>query len=175
MMAINKLKRQVYEFDNYRLDAGERQLLRDGQSVSLPGKAFDLLVVLVENRGRLVGKDELYQSVWPEQIVEESNLTVQMSALRKALGERKPQPRYIVTVPGHGYRFVGEVMNLEDGREVVIETETLSRIVIERGETSNEDRDGLFNESIALALLAEGSDTRIAKAESENSATLPRK
>ena len=55
----------------------------------LPAKAFDMLVVLVENRGRLIGKDELFNRVWPDQIVEESNLTCQISAIRKALGERR--------------------------------------------------------------------------------------
>ena len=96
-------KRQVYEFDNFRLDAGERQLLRDGAPVTLPSKAFDLLLVLVENSGRLVEKEEIYSRVWGDQIVEESNLTVQVSAIRKALGERTQNPRYIVTVPGYGY------------------------------------------------------------------------
>jgi DNA-binding winged helix-turn-helix (wHTH) protein len=105
--------------------------------VPLPSKAFDLLLALVENSGRLVEKEELYQKVWADQIVEESNLTVQMSAIRKALGEGKHNPRYIVTVPGYGYRFVGEVASPGEGREVVIETETLSRMVIEREEASD--------------------------------------
>jgi DNA-binding winged helix-turn-helix (wHTH) protein len=124
--------RQIYQFDNFRLDAAERLLLRDGQPVALPSKAFDLLVVLVENRGRLVEKETLYQRVWTDQIVEESNLTVQMSAIRKALGERKENPRYIATVSGRGYRFTGDVMNPDRDAEVVIETETLSRVVIEK-------------------------------------------
>ena len=132
--AMNKKKLHIFEFDNFRLDAAERQLLRDGKPVSLPSKAFDLLVVLVENNGRLVQKEELYQSVWADHVVEESNLTVQMSALRKALGERKQNPRYITTVAGYGYRFVGDVASTGDECEVVIETETVARIVIEREE-----------------------------------------
>ena len=95
--------------------------------------------MLIENNERVVGKEELYKKVWADQIVEESNLTVQMSAIRKALGEPKQNPRYIVTIPGRGYRFVGAVANWEDG-EVVIETQTLSRVVIEREE---EDDNGL--------------------------------
>ena len=132
-------KRQVYEFDNFRLDPGERQLLRDGQPVTLPSKAFDLLLVLVENNGRLVEKAEIYSRVWGDQVVEESNLTVQVSAIRKALGERTQNPRYIVTVPGYGYRFVGDVVNPAEDREVVIETQTLSHIVIEKEEADGDN------------------------------------
>lgn len=139
MTTISKKKPQIYEFDNFQLDAVKRQLLRDGESVPLPSKAFDLLLVLIENNERVVGKEELYMRVWADQIVEESNLTVQMSAIRKALGEPKQNPRYIVTIPGRGYRFVGAVANWEDG-EVVIETQTLTRVVIEREE---EDDNGL--------------------------------
>lgn len=109
MKPMNRYNRQIYKFDNFRLDTTERQLLRDGQTVALPSKAFDLLVVLVENNGRLVEKDELYHRVWEDPVVEESNLTVQMSAIRQALGERRENPRYITTVAGRGYRFTGEV------------------------------------------------------------------
>jgi DNA-binding winged helix-turn-helix (wHTH) protein/TolB-like protein/Flp pilus assembly protein TadD len=138
---MSRQERQVYEFDNFRLDPGERQLLRDGRPVTLPSKAFDLLVVLVENRGRLVEKEELYQKVWSDQVVEESNLTVQMSAIRKALGERRENPHYIATISGHGYRFLGEVVSRGEDSEVVIETETFSRIIIEN--ESAEDGESL--------------------------------
>jgi DNA-binding winged helix-turn-helix (wHTH) protein/TolB-like protein/tetratricopeptide (TPR) repeat protein len=139
MTAMSKQKQQVYEFDNFRLDKRERHLWRDGQAVPLPSKAFDLLVVLIESKGQLVEKEELYQRVWADQVVEESNLTVQMSAIRKALGERKQNPRYIVTVAGHGYRFVGDVTTLGEDAEVMIETETLSRIVIEEEEAGEDN------------------------------------
>ncbi|HYJ85742.1 MAG TPA: tetratricopeptide repeat protein [Pyrinomonadaceae bacterium] len=106
---MSEQKRETYEFDNFLLDLPNRELLRDGIAVALPAKAFDMLVVLIENGGRLVGKDDLFSRVWPDQIVEESNLTVQVSAIRKALGERKENPHYITTVPGHGYRFTGNL------------------------------------------------------------------
>jgi DNA-binding winged helix-turn-helix (wHTH) protein len=141
-MATTRQKQTVYEFGDFRLDAAKRQLLHDGQPVQLSSKAFDLLLVLVESEGRLVEKQELYQRVWADQIVEESNLTVHISAIRKALGERKQSPRYIVTVPGHGYRFIGNVANLGEEREVVIETETVSRIVVESEEISDAENDG---------------------------------
>lgn len=128
---MREQKQQIYEFGNFRLDTRERQLWRDGELVQLPAKAFDLLLVLLENKGQLVEKDELYQRVWVDQIVEESNLTVQMSAIRKALGEHKQNPRYIMTVAGRGYRFIGEVGSRGAEQEMVFETETTSHIVIE--------------------------------------------
>ncbi|MEW6128138.1 MAG: winged helix-turn-helix domain-containing protein [Acidobacteriota bacterium] len=136
MATMSKLKQQIYEFDNFRLDVARRQLLRDGEFVQLSSKAFDLLFVLVESGGQLVTKEELYGRVWANQVVEESNLTVQMSALRKALGERRDHPRYIMTVPGHGYRFLGEVFSPGEDADVLIETETVSRLVIEKAEES---------------------------------------
>ena len=80
----------------------------------LTSKAFDTLVVLIENRDRVVTKDELLRSVWPDVEVEEGNLTQQIFLLRKALGETAQHPRYIVTVPGHGYRFTARVKAIPD-------------------------------------------------------------
>ncbi|HEY2973139.1 MAG TPA: winged helix-turn-helix domain-containing protein [Pyrinomonadaceae bacterium] len=125
-------KQQIYAFDNFRLDVRNRELLRDGTPVTLPAKAFDMLVVLIENGGRLIEKEELFSRVWPDQIVEESNLTVQVSAIRKALGERKENPHYIATVPGHGYRFIGSLSHLDEEEETtVIERHTFSRLTVE--------------------------------------------
>jgi TolB protein len=90
----------------------------------------------VKNQGRLVGKDELFELVWHGQIVEESNLTVHISAIRKALGEAKNNSRYITTIPGYGYRFDGKLLEARTDDGLIVETETLSRIVIER-ETEN--------------------------------------
>ncbi|MGB7209108.1 MAG: winged helix-turn-helix domain-containing protein [Pyrinomonadaceae bacterium] len=123
--------RRIYSFDNFHLDIDNRQLRRDDKPVSLSAKAFDLLHTLLENNGRLVEKDELFNSVWSDQIVEESNLTVHMSQIRKALGENKNNPRYIETVPGYGYRFVGELLGDEED-EIVIETHTISKMTIEQ-------------------------------------------
>jgi Tol biopolymer transport system component/DNA-binding winged helix-turn-helix (wHTH) protein len=138
-MAMSKAKLLVYEFENFRLDVAERRLFRDGEPVTLSSKAFDLLLVLVENSGRLVEKEELYQRIWADQIVEESNLTVQMSAIRKALGETRRRQQYINTVTGRGYRFVANVTSLIEDNDVVIETQTLSRIVIETEAEDNND------------------------------------
>src|SRR6476469_5737072 len=129
---MREQREQIYGFDDFRLDVSDRQLLHDGRPVALPAKAFDMLVVLVENGGRLVENDELFSRVWPDQIVEESNLAVQVSAIRKALGEKKDNSRYIVTVPGHGYRFTGDLLSLDEKEEeVVIERHSISRLAVE--------------------------------------------
>jgi DNA-binding winged helix-turn-helix (wHTH) protein/Tol biopolymer transport system component len=96
-------------FDRFTIDPARRQLLRDGAPVPLNSKTFDVLLTLVEHRGELITKEDLLARVWPDQMVEEGNLTVHVSALRKALGERRGEHRYIVTVPGRGYTFVADV------------------------------------------------------------------
>jgi TolB-like protein/DNA-binding winged helix-turn-helix (wHTH) protein len=102
----------IFEFGSFRLNPAERLLLRDQASVHLPPKAFDALLVLVENRGHLLEKDELLRRVWPDTFVEESNLAQHISLLRKALQDGEDGPRYIETVPRRGYRFIAEVREL---------------------------------------------------------------
>jgi TolB-like protein/DNA-binding winged helix-turn-helix (wHTH) protein len=102
----------VFEFGWFRLNPAERLLLREQVPVQLPPKAFDALVVMVENRGRLLGKDELLKKVWPDSFVEESNLAQHVSILRKALRDGEEGFQYIETVPRHGYRFIAEVREL---------------------------------------------------------------
>src|SRR5262245_20915138 len=104
-----KQTRQLYEFGPFRLDVDERLLMRDGRMTPLPPKVFDTLLVLVENSGRVVSKDELMQSLWPDTFVEESNLTQNISQLRRALGDGAGGPQYIETIPKRGYRFVAGV------------------------------------------------------------------
>src|SRR5713101_6277616 len=94
------------EFGRFQLLPHRRELRADGVAVELGNRAFDILVVLTEARGTLVTKDELLSRVWPDTVVEENNLVVQISALRKALGEDRDLIR---TVSGRGYRFVGEI------------------------------------------------------------------
>ena len=99
----------IYEFGPFRLVPEERQLLRDNQPVPLTPKSFDLLVVLVENSGHLIEKGELLKRIWPDSFVEEANLSVNVSALRRALGEGPNEHQYVETVPRRGYRFVAGV------------------------------------------------------------------
>src|SRR5208337_4857646 len=98
-----------FEFGPFRLDPADRLLLREEVPVQLPPKAFDALVVMVASRGRLLGKDELLRTVWPDSFVEESNLAQHVWILRKALRDGEDGVQYIETVPRHGYRFVAEV------------------------------------------------------------------
>ncbi|MBD0372693.1 MAG: response regulator transcription factor [Pyrinomonadaceae bacterium] len=100
---------QTYEFGPFRLEVSERRLLRDGKPVPLTSRIFELLLLLVQRSGHLVGKEEIMREVWGGHIVEENNLTVTMSALRKALGQEPGQREYIETVPKCGYRFVADV------------------------------------------------------------------
>ncbi|MDQ4122256.1 MAG: winged helix-turn-helix domain-containing protein [Acidobacteriota bacterium] len=129
---MEELKRQIYQFEEFELDVINRELRRAGERVQLPAKAFDLLLVLIENNNRLLGKDEIFERVWRDQIVEESNLTVHISAIRKALGEAKNKPRFITTIPGYGYRFSGEVTIGDEERNFVIEEEAFTRVTIDR-------------------------------------------
>lgn len=100
---------RFYSFDSFTLDAARRTLLRDGEPVPLKPKTFETLLALVQNRGRVVGKDELMRELWPDTVVEEANLTQHVSLARKALGDDPKGPRFIVTVPGRGYSFVADV------------------------------------------------------------------
>ncbi len=98
-----------YQFGPFHLDARERRLSRGGEMIPLRLKVFDTLLVLVENAGRLITKQDLLDAIWPETTVEENNLNHNVSVLRKALGERATGQQYIETVPRVGYRFVAPV------------------------------------------------------------------
>lgn len=100
-----------YRFGPFHADGGARLLLRDGQPVPLAPKAFDLLCYLLAHPHRLIGKDELLKAVWPRGFVEEGNLSHNIFLLRRALGESPEEHRYIVTVPGRGYKFVGQLLH----------------------------------------------------------------
>jgi TolB-like protein/DNA-binding winged helix-turn-helix (wHTH) protein/Tfp pilus assembly protein PilF len=104
----------VFEFGPFSLDTGKRLLLRNGATVPLAPKVLDTLLVLVENRDRVLTKDELLDQVWGGASVEEGGLTRNVSILRKTLGETPDDHRFIVTVPGRGYQFVA-VVNVTNG------------------------------------------------------------
>jgi TolB-like protein/DNA-binding winged helix-turn-helix (wHTH) protein len=101
----------IYEFGEFRLDALRRMLTSrsDGQPLQVTGKVFDTLLYLVERAGQVLDKRTLLDALWPDVVVEESNLTQTIHTLRRALGERPDDHRFIVTVPGRGYRFVAVV------------------------------------------------------------------
>ncbi|HST23487.1 MAG TPA: alpha/beta fold hydrolase [Blastocatellia bacterium] len=106
--------KSIYEFGPYLLDPAARLLLKSGKKVTVPPKAFDILVALIENRGRALGKEELMQIIWPDTFVEQANLAVTISLVRKALGERPCGGQYIETLPRRGYRFAALVKEVSD-------------------------------------------------------------
>src|SRR5260370_21897755 len=114
---MNKTIRQLYEFGPFVLDPGERLVRHGAARMELPPRAFDTLVVLVENNGRLLEKDELMRRVWGDTVVEENNLSQAVYLLRKALRDGEDGARYIETVSKRGYRFVAEVREFESAEE----------------------------------------------------------
>jgi TolB-like protein/Flp pilus assembly protein TadD len=105
---------QVYEFGDFRVDTARHLLLRRGEPVPLKPKVFDTLLYLARHHGRVLEKNELMRAIWPDAFVEENNLNQIVSALRRVLGEIRGENRYIVTVPGRGYRFVADVTMAAD-------------------------------------------------------------
>jgi len=124
--------KHLYEFGPFRLDPIEHLLLRDGEPVPVSPTAFEILVVLVQNSGHLFEKDELMKKVWGGTAVEEANLTVHVSILRRALGEDSTGHRYIETVPKRGYRFIATVSEVQRyAAELIVEEFTEAPNLIE--------------------------------------------
>ena len=108
--------RHLFQFGPFLLDTRQRRLLKDGTDgtlVSVAPKGIDLLIFMVERHGQIVTKDDLIQNIWPDSFMEEANLSQNIFLLRKALGEKAQENRYIATVPGRGYRFVATVTRHE--------------------------------------------------------------
>ena len=121
---MTKDSTHLYEFGPFRLDAAERQLWRDGEEIALTPKAFGVLLMLIRNSGHAVSKEDFMREVWPDTIVEEKNLTDNISILRQALGDNTQEQRYIKTIPRRGYRFVAGVRatHANDGHLLVTES-----------------------------------------------------
>ena len=124
----------MYEFGPFRLNVQERLLSRDGEQVPLTPKVFDVLVALVQGHGQILGKDQLMQSVWADCFVEESNLTQDISVLRRVLGNSDDHHRYIQTIPRRGYRFAAPITELRNEAVVTgglaVERATLRRPLV---------------------------------------------
>ena len=122
---MGQQENHCYEFGRFRLKVAERVLLREGESVPLTPKVFDILVTLVEHGGQVVSKDDLMRRVWPNTFVEEGNLTQNISLLRKALGETPGGVQFIETVPRRGYRFVADTSVSSGNGSTVAGTSTI--------------------------------------------------
>jgi DNA-binding winged helix-turn-helix (wHTH) protein/TolB-like protein/Tfp pilus assembly protein PilF len=148
--AIANGLRRFYEFGEFRLDAKRHRLLRDGEFVPLSPKAIETLTVLIQNPGKLIQREDLMQAVWPDTVVEDANLTVAVSQLRKALNQNGNTGELIQTIPRVGYRFVADV------REVVEERASLRDIPLrdDNGAFSPSCQ-SLADEPQALPALAE--------------------
>ena len=162
---MSKEPKNFYEFGPFRIDPDKLLLLRDNQPVPLSPKAFETLLVLVRRSETLVSKDELMKSVWPDTYVEESNLAQNIFVLRKTLGESSGAHRYIVTVPGKGYRFAERVREVPEelipvnrvqqiqaphqeilhevssqtNEEIVVQSRSITHVVIDEQHTSAGD------------------------------------
>jgi len=124
-------RKKAFRFGKFFLDDQERVLLRDGRPVALTQKAFDLLVVLVRNSGHLVTKDDLLDEVWPDAVVAEVNLSVNISALRKVLAKEGGTDKYIETVPKRGYRFIEPVeLVASESLDIVLRHRMSARISV---------------------------------------------
>ena len=126
--------RHCYEFGPYRLEPGRRLLLCENKVVPLQPKAFEILVALVENSDNLVTKDDLLKRVWPDTFVEESNLAQNIFVLRKTLGDER---RYILTVPGRGYRFAEKVTVVDE--VTVAQSESAGKVIEHEEDTHDEN------------------------------------
>jgi eukaryotic-like serine/threonine-protein kinase len=130
----NQKVEELYQFGPFRVDPARETLLKEGVAVSLTPKTFQILLVLVRHGKEIVTKDDLMKTVWPDTFVEEANLSRNIFMLRKALGETAQDHRYIVTVPGRGYRLA-ENVHLVPGQEFAIAAARHSRVQIDIKET----------------------------------------
>jgi TolB-like protein/DNA-binding winged helix-turn-helix (wHTH) protein/Tfp pilus assembly protein PilF len=112
---------RFYDFDGFRIDIQRRRLLRNGEPIPIKPKALETLLTLVENRGRVVEKDDLIKRLWPDTAVEEANLTQNVFVVRKTLGEASGEQKFVATLARRGYQFVGEVraVTAEDDQTVL--------------------------------------------------------
>jgi eukaryotic-like serine/threonine-protein kinase len=151
MSSVNlQASKHFYEFGPFRIDLTDKLLFRGTSAVPLTPKAFDTLVVLVEAAGRILEKDDLMKRVWPDTIVEENNLTQNISALRKALGQGADEKPYIETLPRRGYRFVAAVRERwEEIPELIVRERTKSTVIVEEEEETQTQTKVLGNLTLA--------------------------
>lgn len=149
-------KAPVYQFDNVQVEPGSFRLWKADMAVQIEPKAFQVLLFLIENRGRLIEKRELLDAVWKETFVTENALTREIAQLRKALGENAREAKYIETVPTKGYRFIADV-EIKNGRKILEEAET-EKATIEKATTPKESESLL---SAPNVVAVKGKDAKL--------------
>jgi len=158
---------ETLRFQSFELQPEARRLLVDGEPAKLGARAFDVLMTLIEHRDRVVSKQELIDRVWPGLVVEENNLQVHVSALRKILGSGA-----VATIPGRGYRFTaplgGERRATADGGKAVTESEPLSIAVLPFVNMSVDPEQNYFADGITEDIITELSRWRSLKVPSRN-------
>src|SRR5205809_5759628 len=133
---MSALPAHIYQFGDFHLDAAKRLLWRGDAPVALTPRVFETLLYMVEHHDTVLDKERLIKAVWPDTIVEENNLTQNISTLRRVFGETPGSHHYIVTVPGRGYRFVADVRLRE--ADAAADPRTMPEAVIEAAETEAE-------------------------------------
>lgn len=136
---MNKTPNKIYSFGKFRLDAQERLLFDGKETISLTPKVFDTLLLLVENCGHVLSKEEIMQIVWENSFVEENNLAQNISHLRRVLGDGKDGAKFIETVSKRGYRFIAPVEN--DG------TDEPDLVIVERTRATISIREEVFDDN----------------------------
>lgn len=142
--------KHFYTFGDFRLDPVEKMLMRNDNAISLTPKVFDTLLVLVQNAGRTLEKDELISSIWSERFVQENNLTFNIKMLRKALEDSATEPRFIETVPKRGYRFIAKVEKISE------RSEEPTAVGITTDKAATKPRRGYFALAAAALILVVG-------------------
>jgi DNA-binding winged helix-turn-helix (wHTH) protein/tetratricopeptide (TPR) repeat protein len=134
---MDRQARHLLEFGPFLIDLQERVLMRNHETIALSPKAFETLLVLAQHSERVVLKDDLMKTLWPDTFVEESNLSQHIFQLRKALGDKAHGAEYIVTVPGKGYRFAQKVAELtESSSDLVVHSRLVQRVTVEETEST---------------------------------------
>jgi DNA-binding winged helix-turn-helix (wHTH) protein/TolB-like protein len=147
---------QIYEFDEFRVDVSKRLLTKgDGGQIPLTPKVFDTLLYLVRHCGKVIEKDELMREIWTDSVVEENNLNQNISILRRVFGEKPGEQRFIVTIAGHGYRFVPQVRPIVDFGFGIADIKTEDQITHDEGQkTDGKNRVQNRKWLVALAVLS---------------------
>ena len=174
--------KRFYEFGAFRLDPSERVFARNGRRIPIAPKAFDTLLILVQHSGRVLTKDELIKTLWPNSFVEENNLTQHISALRRALGPDSAEQEYIETVPKLGYRFACDVREIAKDSsdalgagqsEVIVSKRTRTRIVL-REEVEEEETDSSASSPLVAKVARNGAPPAFIEGELAKSARMSR-